>query len=413
MIQKYIDYDKYLHNVRCYTLCGLKERIMKVFAKGLGSADHYRIPSVVRTKSGTLIAAADERYFDGSDCPNRIDKVIRRSADGGASWSPVEVIVRERGEAQLSSSAAIDPALLYDEETDTVFMLYLHTPPGVGLANSGRGKGGTASDGTEYGTSYLMLTESRDEGKTWKAPVCLNGQVKDDSFAFIGAGPGIGIAVREGRYKGRLVYPIYYGMSDRQPSLMAAAIYSDDHGKTWKRGKPLRATPPSQLCDGVFAEDSLQVTETQIAEAGGALIAIARNHDPVRRAARAVSADGGESWAEYGYVPEIRQPICQMSVLAFRYGGEEVLAIVHPDDERARVRGTVHLSFDGGKTFPVAQVFVEGDFLYSSLCFLPESGELLVLYESDWSTIEQSKIEVKPLYELYRKGNADRKLSGE
>lgn len=386
---------------------------MKVFAKGLGNAEHYRIPSVVRTAKGTVIAAADERYFDGSDCPNRIDKVIRRSTDGGKSFTPVEVIVRESGETQMTSSSAIDPSLLYDEATDTVFMLYLHTPAGIGLANSKRGKGGKDAAGNEYGTSYLMLCSSRDEGKTWTEPVCLNEQVKDDSFGFIGAGPGIGIAIKGGKYAGRLVYPIYYGMSDKQPSLMAAAIYSDDHGKRWKRGAPLRETPAELISDGVFARDDLQVTETQIAQVCGALIAIARNHDGVRRAARAYSYDGGASWTEYGYVQEIRQPICQMSVLSFTYEGEELLAVVHPDDERERVRGTVHISFDGGKSFPVGHTFVEGGFLYSSMCYLPESGELLVLYESDWETIEESRIEVKRLYELYRKGHADRELSGE
>ena len=89
-----------------------------------------------------------------------------------------------------------------------------------------------------------------------------------------------------------------------------------------------------------------------------------------------------------------------------------MLAVIHADDENRRVCGTVHLSTDGGKTFPISSVIVKGDFLYSSFCFLKETGELLVLYESDWETIEQIKIKVGELYGSYCKGHADSELSG-
>ena len=58
-----------------------------VFSRATGNADNYRIPSVVCTKDGTLVAACDERFFTAADNPNRIDKVVRISTDGGKSWS--------------------------------------------------------------------------------------------------------------------------------------------------------------------------------------------------------------------------------------------------------------------------------------------------------------------------------------
>ena len=55
----------------------------QVFGKATGRANNYRIPSVITTKHGTVVACADERFFSAADFPNRIDKVLRRSEDGG------------------------------------------------------------------------------------------------------------------------------------------------------------------------------------------------------------------------------------------------------------------------------------------------------------------------------------------
>ena len=62
-----------------------------VFSRATGNADNYRIPSVVCTKDGTLVAACDERFFTAADNPNRIDKVVRISTDGGYSWHYLDI----------------------------------------------------------------------------------------------------------------------------------------------------------------------------------------------------------------------------------------------------------------------------------------------------------------------------------
>ncbi|MBO7177855.1 MAG: exo-alpha-sialidase, partial [Clostridia bacterium] len=59
---------------------------IKVFSKETGNANNYRIPSIVRTNDGSLVASADERYFTGMDNPNRIEKVVRVSGDNGLTW---------------------------------------------------------------------------------------------------------------------------------------------------------------------------------------------------------------------------------------------------------------------------------------------------------------------------------------
>ena len=235
--------------------------VQTVFARQFGRADNYRIPSVIRTKAGTLVAAADERFFTARDNPNRIDKVVRRSTDNGETWGEQIVVCEEVGESKNDGSAAIDPCMLYDESTNTIHMIYSHTPSGIGILNSKKGTGQdkdgnlylfegkkryTLKNGKVYydgledkdykvtdtgeiffkgayagnyklnmgklkelATSYLYITSSSDDGLTWTKPVNLNYQVKEEYMSFIGAGPGVGIVVKEGKYNGRLIFPIY------------------------------------------------------------------------------------------------------------------------------------------------------------------------------------------------------------
>ncbi len=83
-----------------------------------------------------------------------------------------------------------------------------------------------------FATSYLWTMSSDDGGKTWSAPTPLN-HLKRDTERFMGTGPGRGLTITEGEYKGRILIPIY----DSQDGERSSVIYSDDNGETWKRGK--------------------------------------------------------------------------------------------------------------------------------------------------------------------------------
>jgi len=262
---------------------------IKLFYPGLNDCENYRIPSIINTDKGTLIAAIYARVDRAGDNPNNIDKYIRRSMDNGETWEPVQVLVDypDRGD---DGSAACDPAMVQDKETGTIWMIFNHTPAGIGLWNSKPGVGFDKNgyrllfdpEGNEYTlrengkvfdskgqqtdflveengdvvkdnnvigniylkegpllearTSFLQAIKSDDDGLTWSKPIDLNPQVKEEWMGFIGAGPGIGIQITRGKYAGRLVFPIYY--NNRQRGHMSCCvIYSDDHGKTWKRGQ--------------------------------------------------------------------------------------------------------------------------------------------------------------------------------
>ena len=370
----------------------MKLQTKSVFKKGVGNADYYRIPSIISTKNGTVIAVCDERYYSNADNPNKINKVMRRSFDNGHSWENLRVIVEEKGDTQLSSSAAIDPCLLYDDINNLIYLLYSHTPPGIGLYNSERSVGGIEGN-KEIPTSYLMLCSSDDDGETWSEPICLNPMVKDPKWGFIGPGPGIGICLKNSRYRGRLVFPIYYGANKIQPSLMACIIYSDD-GKNWKRSGPMMEYQ-SGVNDGVFESGEWQLTESQIVEQeNGNLLAFIRNHHHSKRILTAVSSDGGRTWKDQKFLDELVQPICQISALKFYHFGKPYIAVVNPADENQRLNGTIRLSEDDGKTFPYQKVIKPGQFIYNSVVYLPDK-EIGILYEPDWQSIEFIKVKVE------------------
>lgn len=409
-----------------------------LFGPGLGGpAENYRIPSIVTTKNGTVVACADARYYSGSDNPNRIDKVVRRSTDGGKTWGPFIMAVAEHGESKMKSSAAIDPALTYVPETGRIYMHYCHTPAGVGILNCNRGlaedqqgnriirkgpfkryilRGGklytmggretdlTVSDsgdvsqnGQPLGNIYtggpyheectatLMVCYSDDEGLTWSKPRSLNREVKEPFMSFIGPGPGCGIVIQNGKYAGRIVVPIYFGARKFPLCLSCCVIYSDDGGETWHRGvtpNDTRTVNGRRLnCKRVT--DSRMLTESQLIEqSDGTLKYFMRNHDKRRSVAVAYSRDGGETWEDFTWDDNLPQPICQISALKLRDHDKPRVILLNAADRKERKNGIIRLSEDDGETFPYSRRLKEGEFVYSALTQLP-NGNIGALFEPD------------------------------
>lgn len=408
-----------------------------IFGPGTGGpSDYYRIPSMITTKSGVVVACADARFFTGADNPNRIDKVVRRSHDSGETWEDYMTVVEEFGTEKMLSSAAIDPILTYNEETNRIFMHYCHTPAGVGILNcnstvgedaegnkiikkgikkyilkdgklytkSGKpteytvAENGEVSDGkTSYGSiftggkfteahsAFLMMCYSDDDGLTWSKPVSLNSQVKKGFMSFIGPGPGAGITVKHGKYKGRVIVPIYYGVRKFPLGLSCCVIYSDDNGASWTLGETPNNT---RKIYGFKANHHLiiehnMLTESQVIEqSDGTLKYFMRNHDPKRCVATAYSKNGGASWESFSHDENLPQPICQNSVIKIEGADKPYVVFLNAADKKERKCGTVRLSEDDGETFPYSRVLKEDSFVYSSMTLLPD-GNIGVLFEPD------------------------------
>lgn len=425
-----------------------------IFGPGLGGpCNYYRIPSIVTTASGTLVACADARYCSGDDNPNRIDKVVRRSTDGGATWGEFIIAVSEQGTTQHESSAAIDPVMVYVPAQNRIYLLYCHTPAGIGIRNSLQTVGEDASgrkqifhgenvyfleadgrlvtaaqepspfhvtpngdvwDGSsrcgniytrrgfeEAPTSYLMICHSDDEGLTWSSPRSLNHLIKKDYMSFLGPCPGIGIVKQHAPHAGRILIPVYYGTRYAPLQLSCCVIYSDDGGATWTLGETpnnTRFVNGRRLCARTISENQM-LTESQLIEqADGTLKYFMRNHDESRSVATAYSHDGGATWEDFRLDPQLPQPICQLSVLKLTDGS---VVFLNPASREARQGGVLRLSLDDGETFPYSRLFCEGPFVYSCMTQLAD-GRIGILYEpaTDGTHIDFTVVHIQDFFQL-------------
>ena len=275
----------------------------------------YGIPAMVVSRQGTVLAFCEARGFPTGDWGDN-DIALRRSADGGRTWSAMRIIVDE------GVLTAGNPCPVVDRSTGTIWLPYCKgSKPGRGNAE-------------------ILLVKSTDDGKTWSKPVNITGSAADPSWPWVGTGPGHGIQLRTGR----LLIPCWADATQHCGEIQTSyCFYSDDHGATWKLGRPLSRNA-SDECDVVELTD-------------GTVYLNARSRGKHQRA-YAFSRDGGHSWSEVKYDPSQPEPECDGGVVRLtdttRFGKNRVL-VAASGDPRARRKGTVYLSYDECRTWPVLE----------------------------------------------------------
>lgn len=318
----------------------------------------YRIPGIVATDRGTLLAVYDIRYRNSRDLPGDVDVGLSRSTDGGRTWSPMKVIM-DMG-APHENNGIGDPAILFDPVTKRTWVAALWSKGNRSIAGS---KPGLSPDTT----GQFVLAWSDDDGLSWSAPYSITPQVKDPAWHLFFQGPGNGIALQDGR----LVFAAQYWDENRMP--WSTLIHSGDHGASWK---------------GSIRGPRSNTTESQVVETSpGTLMLNMRDNRKGSRAV-AVTRDLGKSWAEHptsrSALPE---PVCMASLIraGVNVSGirRDVLFFSNPRSTRARVDMTVQASTDLGETWPEAYRLLVDQRLcygYSSLVRIDEET-IGLLYE--------------------------------
>ena len=315
-----------------------------VYVGGRDGYHTYRIPSLVVTSSGALLAFCEGRK-DSPEDNGDIDILVKRSEDGGRVWSATRIVWDENG------NKCGNPTAVVDRDTGRVWLFMCHS-----LAAASRS---SIRDGESVGTPTVWVTHSDDDGLTWSPPCEVTRQVQPPGARWDLVGPGAGIQLRHGPSAGRLVIPA-----------LGRDIVSDDHGQTWRI---------SGLTPG-------KTSEAQVAElADGRLLRAARpvENKERHRVPLTLSADQGATWSPLRYAEELITPVCQGSLIRHSSAGESergVLLFSHPGSEKKRVRLTIHASDDGGETWPGAWVLHPGPAAYSCLASL-DGGEVGCLFE--------------------------------
>lgn len=322
-----------------------------VFAASVNLAHAaVRIPALLMTRQGTLLAVAEGRTHASDQAGN--DLVLSRSTDDGATWSAPRVI------RDMEADALNNPCLVQDAASGRVFLFHQLFP-------AGKSEFGTLEPGP-LGTVRLHEIHSDDDGVSWSKPRDLSAELKPADALTAASGPGIGIQLQHGPARGRLVIPFNSQSAGRH--FVNWMAVSDDGGATWRRG------------ENVPCADA-ELNEVQVAETtDGAVVLNSRHWRGTNRGRlMARSADGGLTWNFAYAIPALPEPVCQASLLA---AGDRIL-FLNPAGEpagRGRRRGVLRISEDDGHTWPGEVVLVPGPFAYSSMALL-SNGDLGVLYE--------------------------------
>jgi sialidase-1 len=315
----------------------------------------FRIPAIIATPKGTLLAFSEGRKNSRSDAGD-IDLVLKRSTDGGKTWGKLQIVWND------GQNTCGNPCPVVDETTGRIWLPMTW--------NHGKDRESQIQKKTSIDTRRVYITYSDDDGKTWAKPNEITAAAKKPAWTWYATGPGNAIQIRRGRYKGRLVVPCDHNLLVAGKNVRRShCLTSDDHGKTWKISESV----------GDHTNECAVVELTD-----GRLLLNMRSYHGKHRRAISHSGDGGATWSPVKLDDALIEPVCQGNILRYSWpgkGGKSRILFSNPAS-RKRDHMTVRLSYDDGKTWPVSRLVYAGSAAYSNLVALP-GGRFGLLYERD------------------------------
>lgn len=325
-----------------------------IFLAGQQGYACFRIPAVITTPAGSLLAFAEGRKHGCSDTGD-IDLVMKRSEDNGLSWSDLQVIW-DSGE-----NTSGNPAPVVDAETGTIFLL--------STWNLGEDREPEIIDLTSTDTRRIFVLSSTDNGETWSEAKEITNDVKQPDWTWYATGPGSGVQLTRGPHAGRLMIACDH-IEANTKHYYSHVIYSDDHGATWRLG----GSTPQHF-----------VNESEVAELeDGSLLLNMRNYAEGEKHRKiSQSNDGGATWSDLQSDSTLIEPICQASLQRYQFAdeGKGILLFSNPASKTTREMMTLRASYDDGKTWPAKLVIHEEMSAYSDLVRLPDD-KIGILYEA-------------------------------
>jgi sialidase-1 len=321
-----------------------------IFKAGDNGYACFRIPALITSKNNVLLAFAEARTVNCGDAGD-IDLVLKRSLDGGKTWSGLQVVWSD------STNTCGNPVPILDQTNGRIIL--------ISTWNLGTDHEKQIMDGTSKDGRHVYVLTSDDEGKSWSKAREITSSVKKDNWTWYATGPCHGLQIQAGPYKGRLVVPVNHVESPSNLNY-AHTIYSDDHGATWKLGSN---TPQAMMNETTVAEIS-----------GGRLMLNMRNANrKIKTRQTSISNDGGHTWTDVVRDTTLIEPICQGTLLNTPNGKQ--LFFANPAHKVKRLNLTLRSSNDDGKTWASSKVIHTGPSAYSDIAIYKKKN-LAILYES-------------------------------
>lgn len=350
-------------------------------AAGQDQVNTYRIPGIVTTSKGTLIAVYDNRYNNSKDLQEDIDIGMSRSTDGGQNWQPMKVIMDmgEYGGRSQRLNGTGDPCVLFDDKTNTIWVaaLWMSGPTEKDMLWWASKPGMQPEE-----TGQFMVVKSTDDGLTWSQPINLTSQIKNPAWQLLLQGPGRGITMTDGT----LVFPAQFkadlgtkALDGGQYTCHSTIVFSKDQGKTWQIGTGAKSN----------------TTEAQVVELADGNLMLNMRDDRNRSdkgetngRAIATTSDLGKSWTIHptsnSGLPESN---CMASIIRAEVmvdgKKQPILFFSNPNNKNERGNMTIKASFDEGNTWPESkQIELNASVGYGYSCLtMVNDSTIGIVYE--------------------------------
>jgi sialidase-1 len=346
----------------------------------------YRIPGIVRTNNGTLLAIFDRRIEARRDPQGIANIGLKRSTDGGKTWEPVQIIL-DRGNwggLEPRMNGITDACILVNTRNNDIFVgaLWMHgqwingvwegipSDPNAALGK----KRGSQPGYTEKETCQFLITKSIDDGKSWSEAVNMT-EIKRKEWPLYAVAPTNGITLEDGT----LVFP------SKVPG-NTGLTYSKDGGQTWKVSN--------------LGPETNGVENAIVQLDDGSIMMNARRAGESEYRTVYTTPDLGNTWIEHptnGTV--LAGPGCLGSLYKHIYyqDGEKksILFFSNPNSKDNREKMTIRASFDEGLTWPEKHWILldEEKGAYSSITSVDDQT-IGIMYEGSQADITFQKIAV-------------------
>lgn len=326
-----------------------------IFKAGEDGYHTYRIPTLLRSAKGTLLAFCEGRKKSGYDHGD-IDIVLRRSSDGGKTWAPLSLVQEEGGEEPITIG---NPVPVLDESNGHIHLIFTRD------------------------NDRVFHSVSTDEGKTWSERKEITPAVKREEWGWYAPGPVHGIQLKRGKQAGRLIVPCDHRLGedakDKGP-MGAQVIYSDDHGATWKLGATAQTTVTTAP-----NENSCVELVSPAAGGGSRLYFNARDHVGPHARAAVISEDGGNTYlgGEFADATHFNCPTVQGALVRVRatdQGDPGNRILFSCADGPARARISIWSSTDEATTWSAPKLVHEGPGAYSDMALIGPA-QIAMIYE--------------------------------
>lgn len=342
--------------ISIFQIANGQNRSTEVFKAGDDGYSSYRIPAIIKAADNSLIAFAEARK-DGLGDAGNIDLVMKKSTDGGLTWSSMKVVWDDK------DNTCGNPAPVVLKNGDIVMLA---------CWNLGKDKERDIERNLSEDTRRVYVTRSSDNGESWTEPKEITSQVKQSEWGWYATGPCHAIIKKKGPHKGRIIVSSNHSEigAEGKPISRSQILYSDNDGRDWRIG----------------AISQPHGNESTVAELkDGSLLLNMRTYwrtDSLR--IMAISADGGETWKHNGPAYSLIEPICQGSILSMNgKNGKPGKTIIfsNPKHSSRRQNLTLTISEDSGQTWTRTVSICEGPSAYSDIVQI-DAHTVGVLYEN-------------------------------